>query len=119
MRIDNEYIKNHPAEKPPTGEFATTSYDDYDELRNALIDIIPEFTMKLKVEFNDGYALADSRYFSYYDGDMLLLPGYDGECVIKAILQKKKKQKENKRDSGRTSECSEIIRKVIDCESGR
>ena len=31
-------------------------------------------TMKLKVEFNDGYALADSRYFSYYDGDMLLLP---------------------------------------------
>mgnify|MGYP000009741286 len=50
MRIDNEYIKNHPAEKPPTGEFATTSYDDYDELRNALIDIIPEFTMKLKVD---------------------------------------------------------------------
>ena len=26
MRIDNEYIKNHPAEKPPTGEFATTPY---------------------------------------------------------------------------------------------
>ena len=50
MRIDNEYIKNHPAEKPPIGEFATTPYDDYDELRNALIDIIPEFTMKLKVD---------------------------------------------------------------------
>ena len=31
-------------------------------------------TMKLKVEFNDGYALADSQYFSYSDGDMLLLP---------------------------------------------
>ena len=30
MRIDNEYIKNHPAEQPPTGEFATTPYDDYD-----------------------------------------------------------------------------------------
>ena len=50
MQIDNEYIKNHPAEKPPIGEFATTPYDDYDELRNALIDIIPEFTMKLKVD---------------------------------------------------------------------
>ena len=50
MQNDNEYIKNHPAEKPPTGEFATTPYDDYDELRNALIDIIPEFTMKLKVD---------------------------------------------------------------------
>lgn len=50
MRIDNEYIKNHPAKKPPTGEFATTPYNDYDELQNALIDIIPEFTMKLKVD---------------------------------------------------------------------
>ena len=50
MRIDNEYIKNHPAEKPPTGEFATTPYDNYDELRSALIDIIPEFTVKLKVD---------------------------------------------------------------------
>ena len=68
----------------------------YDELRNALIDIIPEFTMKLKVEFNDGYALADSRYFSYYDGDMLLLPGYDGECVIKAFYRKKRNKKKVK-----------------------
>ena len=50
MRIDNECIKNHPAKKTPTGEFATTPYDDYDELRNALIDISPEFTMKLKVD---------------------------------------------------------------------
>lgn len=50
MRIDNECIKNHPAKKTPTGGFATTPYDDYDELRNALIDIIPEFTMKLKVD---------------------------------------------------------------------
>lgn len=50
MQIDNEYIKNHPAEKPPIGEFATTPYDDYNEFRNALIDIIPEFTIKLKVD---------------------------------------------------------------------
>ena len=69
-------------------------------------------TMKLKVEFNDGYALADSRYFSYYDGDMLLLPGYDGECVIKAFYEKKK-QKENKRDSQELWECSEITRKKL------
>ena len=50
MRIDNEYIKNHPAEESPTEEFATTSYNDYDKLQNTLIDIIPEFTMKLKVD---------------------------------------------------------------------
>ena len=73
-----------------------TPYDDYDELRNALIDIIPEFTMKLKVEFNDGYALADSQYFSYSDGDMLLLPGYEGECVIKAFYRKKRNKKKVK-----------------------
>ena len=53
-------------------------------------------TMKLKVEFNDGYALADSRYFSCYDGDMLLLPGYDGECVIKAFYRKKRNKKKIK-----------------------
>ena len=50
-------------------------------------------TMKLKVEFNDGYALADSQYFSFCDGDMLLLPGYDGECVIKAFYRKKRNRK--------------------------
>ena len=50
----------------------------------------------LKVEFNDGYALADSRYFSYCDGDMLLLPGYDGECVIKAFYRKKRNKKKVK-----------------------
>ena len=50
INIDNEYIKNHPATNPPTKELATTPYDDYDELRNALIDIIPEFTMKLKAD---------------------------------------------------------------------
>ena len=53
-------------------------------------------TMKLKVEFNDGYALADSQYFSYSDGDMLLLPGYDGECVIKAFYRKKRNKKKVK-----------------------
>ena len=53
-------------------------------------------TMKLKVEFNDGYALADSQYFSYSDGDMLLLPGYEGECVIKAFYRKKRNKKKVK-----------------------
>lgn len=53
-------------------------------------------TMKLKVEFNDGYALADSQYFSYSDGDTLLLPGYEGECVIKAFYRKKRNKKKVK-----------------------
>ena len=38
----------------------------------------------------------DSQYFSYSDGDMLLLPGYDGECVIKAFYRKKRNKKKVK-----------------------
>ncbi len=32
----------------------------------------------------------------YCDGDMLLLPGYDGECVIKAFYRKKRNKKKVK-----------------------
>lgn len=50
-------------------------------------------TMKLKVEFNDGYALADSYFFSYCEGEMRLLPEYNASCVIKAFYKKKRNQK--------------------------
>lgn len=53
-------------------------------------------TMKIKVEFNDGYALADSHYFSYCDGEIRLLPEYDASCVIKAFYKKKRNKKKVK-----------------------
>lgn len=54
-------------------------------------------TMKLKVEFNDGYALADSHYFSYCDGEIRMLPEYDASCVIKAFYKKNRNKKKVKR----------------------
>lgn len=53
-------------------------------------------TMKLKVEFSDGYALADSYYFSYCEGEMRLLPEYDAPCIMKAFYKKKRNHRKVK-----------------------
>ena len=50
MKKVNEYIASNPAEKVPENEFATIPYDDYESLRDTLIDIIPDFNMRLKVD---------------------------------------------------------------------
>ena len=53
-------------------------------------------TMKLKVEFNDGYAFADSQYFSYEDGELRTLSDFDKYCVMKFYYKRdgNKKKKE-------------------------
>lgn len=50
-------------------------------------------TMKLKVEFNDGYAFADSRFFSYEDGEIRLLSDYKESCNLKLFYRKEKNKK--------------------------
>ena len=54
MRRTNEYVASHPVEQPPEGEFATTPYDDYYELRNRLIECIPDFNIRLKTDPRTG-----------------------------------------------------------------
>ena len=51
-----KYIEEHPTEQPRKGEFKYNHnpYDDYDELRNKLVDFIPEFNMKLKLNIKTG-----------------------------------------------------------------
>lgn len=49
-------------------------------------------TLKLKVEFNDGYAIVDSFYFSKSDGEIRQLKDYDGKCVLKAFYRNRKKK---------------------------
>ncbi len=49
MKLYNEYQKSHPEEFFPDGEFASEPYDNYDELRNMLIERIPDFNMRLKI----------------------------------------------------------------------
>jgi DNA-binding transcriptional LysR family regulator len=47
-------------------------------------------TMKLKVDFNDGYAFADSYYFSHCDGQVRILEDYAPVCRIKVFYRKDK-----------------------------
>ena len=54
-------------------------------------------TMKLKVEFNDGYAFADSRFFSYEDGEIRLLSDFDKPCTLKLFYKKEKNKKKIER----------------------
>lgn len=50
MKRENDYIASHPVEQPPEGEFATTPFDDYEELLNRLIELIPDFRMRMKID---------------------------------------------------------------------
>ncbi len=54
MKKFDEYVANHQEKKVPKCEFTTTSYDDYETLRDTLIDIIPDFNMRLKVNPRTG-----------------------------------------------------------------
>lgn len=49
MRLYAEYQKNHPVKQPPDGQFAEEAYDNYGELLDKLIERIPDFNMRLKV----------------------------------------------------------------------
>ena len=49
MKLYAEYEKNHPTEQSPDGQFVTEPYDNYEELLDKLIERIPDFNMRLKV----------------------------------------------------------------------
>lgn len=49
MELYAEYQILHPAKQPPDGEFAEEAYDYYGELLNKLIERIPDFNIRLKV----------------------------------------------------------------------
>lgn len=56
MQRESEYIKAHPVEQPPKGEFDYNHrpYGGYDELRQKLADFIPQFEMRLKLNSATG-----------------------------------------------------------------
>ena len=49
MKLTNKYLAEHTLEQPPEGEFFTEPYDEYEKLRERLIDYIPDFKLRLKV----------------------------------------------------------------------
>lgn len=50
MKLADKYMAEHPAEQPPEGEFDFNNnpHDDYDNLRETLVEFIPDFNMRLK-----------------------------------------------------------------------
>lgn len=52
----NKFLEKNPIEQPPEGEFDYNHnpYDDYDELRSKLVEFIPEFNIKLKLNTSTG-----------------------------------------------------------------
>ncbi len=49
MKLEAEHKKSHPEELPSNGQFAAEPYNNYGELLDKLIEHIPDFNMRLKV----------------------------------------------------------------------
>lgn len=49
MKLHAKHKKSHPEELSSNGQFATEPYDNYGELLDKLIERIPDFNMRLKV----------------------------------------------------------------------
>ncbi len=49
MQLYNKYREEHPYDTP-AGEFATEPYDDYERLRDRLIECIPDFRLRMELD---------------------------------------------------------------------
>lgn len=67
MGIYGEYEKKHPRERAPEGEFGSEPYDDYEKLRDILLDRFPDVTMQLKVNPKTGRMELSSDVHSVFD----------------------------------------------------
>ncbi len=67
-------------------KYAAETYNCSPENGNAKV-VSNLDTMRIKVDFNNGYAFADSKYFSFCDGKMCFLSDSDRKCVIKAFYR--------------------------------
>ncbi len=50
MVLAEKYLAEYPVEQPPEGEFAEEPYDHYEELRNAMLELFPDFKLRLKLK---------------------------------------------------------------------
>lgn len=67
MQIYGEYEKEHPHEKAPEGEFGSEPYDNYEELRDILLDRFPDVKMRLKVNPKTGRMELSADAHSVFD----------------------------------------------------
>lgn len=67
MQIYGEYEKEHPHEKAPEGEFGSEPYDNYEELRDILLDRFPDVKMRLMVNQKTGRMELSADAHSVFD----------------------------------------------------
>lgn len=67
MRIEREYLEAHPVEEPPEGEFFTEPYDEYEQLRSCLMECIPDFKLRLKVNPQNNRLVFSADVNSVFD----------------------------------------------------
>ncbi len=54
MQIERDYMKAHPIKQPADGDFAVEPFDDYERLRNLLMESVPDFRLRLKLNPKTG-----------------------------------------------------------------
>lgn len=54
MQLYSKYEEEHPTPKPPEGEYATEPFDDYERLRDLLMECVPDFRLRLKLSPKTG-----------------------------------------------------------------
>lgn len=67
MQRYNDYFAKHPKEEPEPGEFYTEPYDEYEELRGRLMDWIPDFKLRLKVNPENNCVVFSADVSSVFD----------------------------------------------------
>ena len=67
MEIYGEYENKYTLTKAPEGEFGTEPYDEYEKLRDILLDRFPNVTMRLKVNPKTGRMELSADAHSVFD----------------------------------------------------
>lgn len=74
MQLYSQYREGHPTEEPPEGEYATEPFDDYERLRDLLMECVPDFRLRLKLSPRTGRMVFSVDVESVLDIAWLPLP---------------------------------------------
>ena len=54
MQIECAYMEAHPAKQSKEGDYAAEPFDDYERLRDLLMESVPDFRLRLKLSSKTG-----------------------------------------------------------------
>ena len=67
MQLERQHEASHPQEPVPEGAFAEEPYDDYESLRERLLECFPDFRLRLKAHPKDGRIVLSAEVDSVFD----------------------------------------------------